>query len=783
MRLVLGSLLVVTVLVSGISSTLMTVDYWTLHSANNPNEVAPSEIVAMDYIRNNSINPIGPADLANFEKVATYTDVSHRVLQTFAGVGTYAPNAFKGLILFDATRPEEPLCLLSTYSTDFLYLAQRDQTSLKNVKSFMTNDMFLFNNCFKGPRETVYSVPQMSPPQPASATSLILPSFSTTDNSYYPAMMMLAESQSNYTMTANSDSSLWNKQVLVLPSDVHTPIQTCNVNLASNWTSTSPNLVSSMEDNTLVLSGNNDSNKTVFYDYQTSLPTKVNAVTSRYLEWQVDVKDMVADNKNLVDYAVIKLYDDDAKDWFTAGAISLTNPDFTKIQKNSWTDITFDLQNNLWKHQFGTVSKISIELRISANSTQSIKTNSLSFYDNDNSDYNPTSTSNILSWVNNGGQLIVTNTNTLGDFAKVLGLTPANQVIRAQEVTSSTGTVSLPTIKVDSTAINDAGTTVIVNYSGPDGQTPFAVSKKVGNGEIIYLLINSYTAAMQNSGNTEKCQLINTLGSLLNLTAINLPTSQAQTINKYPVSFHDSTLQGAVELNSSFVQLPDKLSLSSFSTNQLGGSSPQTIQTNDAMLKSIQVVGDVEWTIDARSYNLTSKGYGLYSPGMLSGGFQVTILLSPGANVTLNLEDKTSGKLTIYKISDTKSVTLTLYASDPSELISRTPHISVDGAANFNQFYLDKVFYSYAGQNVILTGKTSFDIGFSDVFSMVSNLKTTYKIQALTSSTTWNEWSDVPWKQVLLSPLHWLLIAVLIFVLIVSLVKQRKYDKVVSVLP
>jgi len=221
LRSVVSGLILTIIITSGMLSTLITVEYWTLHSKDNLNKVSFDEFPAMQYLRHNTdLVPISK-NIADYEFVSTPTELSYRTLNAFSGTGTYLPHVYKGRILFDAKRPEQPLHLLSSYKTKYIYLAQRDYEYLRNRPDSFVASYLLKNlhTSFKDNIATIYEVPPLSPPLPDSEMAIIFPSSSIYSTSMYDALFMFALSQYNYTTVLDYDSNLFSKRILILPCD------------------------------------------------------------------------------------------------------------------------------------------------------------------------------------------------------------------------------------------------------------------------------------------------------------------------------------------------------------------------------------------------------------------------------------------------------------------------------------------------------------------------------------------------------------------------------------
>lgn len=778
-RLISGLIFFI-ILTSGLLSTLMTIEYWTLHIENHPNNISFEELSAMEYLRLNTNPAALGTNLADYELVFTFTDVSHQTLQTFSGTGSYSFYSYKGNILFNAKQSDQPLYFFNTYQTNYLYLAQRDYEQLSQIPdSFLGQYLQFFPKSFENEEATIYEIPSLSAPTLNSENAIILPTNHST--SYPNALLMFAKALYNYTIVLDSDAGLLNRTVLVLPFDPRTPAPAFfDDTFTSGWEKVSEDLTSISDGNILELSYDNKDNSTVWISYERQFPKTIDASTYKYLVWRVFIEEM-AEDIDSSDYAGIRLYDDNAKSWFWVGAVSLTRQDCHLLRKDYWFDVTFDAQNNLW-HKFENISKMQIVLRVSPDSTQKIKTDSITLYKDLTFVYDPNLSSELIQWVENGGLLLVINGDGLmGDFSDILNLKEANDNFKAKEVEANTTTISIPQIEVAPILLKEPTVEIFASYRSEENESPFALYKTMGKGKIVYLFAEPYFSAMENAVvDYERVQLFSKMGSLLEI--IDLPISLQENVStkKYETAIREANLLGYTTIYSDYVILPEDIEISELLVNSTDVLDIQFNDSKQVLLSDIKAYGDVDWVVNTKNANITSEGLGLYSKMSIGEEFEVILDICSNSSINLKIQDTKTGNITSHTFTNADTLKFKVKNKHPIELLIRAPHIHTNGTTNLEGFYLETIVYDYEGNSVIITGPLSFSIGFSDTFTLISDFKTddNTTIEVVKSGKIWNEWNDVPWTNILTSTQHILLILIIILLVphIKNLVKTEKSE-------
>jgi len=168
-RLIIGCMIAL-LAISGVSSTLVRIDYWERFSkfglAGEGETVVPAnELKAMDYLRFNA-PPYG--------QVLTLTDKSWTRLKYYAGI----PNIFhRPEVIFDASCPEFVFQTLSALQVKYIYLTPRDFAVLheRYGEGFIAQHLIHYLPiAFNNSGVVIYEVPQFSLPS-ASDFALLIP--------------------------------------------------------------------------------------------------------------------------------------------------------------------------------------------------------------------------------------------------------------------------------------------------------------------------------------------------------------------------------------------------------------------------------------------------------------------------------------------------------------------------------------------------------------------------------------------------------------------------------
>ena len=169
MKMFTAGLMLVLIIVCGISSTLIKIDYWTRNAAfggaGEGKTVVPlEELEAMDYLRINT---------PSYGQVLTLTQKSWDVLKCFAGI----PNIFhRPEVIFGESDSEFVFQVLSALGVKYVYMAPRDFSMLDEKYGETSIAKRIIQHlpiAFENSMVRIYEIPHLSPPYTTENLALI----------------------------------------------------------------------------------------------------------------------------------------------------------------------------------------------------------------------------------------------------------------------------------------------------------------------------------------------------------------------------------------------------------------------------------------------------------------------------------------------------------------------------------------------------------------------------------------------------------------------------------
>ncbi len=338
-----------------------------------------------------------------------------------------------------------------------------------------------------------------------------------------------------------------------------------------------------------------------------------------------------------------------------------------------------------------------------------------------------------LSYVEDGGRLIILNTNGYGFFANYLA-PPQEETVYATHLTGHT-TVDLPEISVN---LLDTNYEVLRWYIGMNGEKiPFTIYTRWGDGEIYYVNIYPIVAYVEeygkNSGN-----VFETLKTVLNMSG-NIPSLSkvmdynVATATKTEAIFRSVSLNGDIIVESPSFVLPItngyEIILENGTSIPLSGDISIATKTNSRIYLdnvNIEYGRGMYAKIESRSSNVTVAFGG-------SGEF-----------VLMDLDEGTVKTVMTGKISFNTS----RQDNNPLEFYVKTPTITSNGEASFKEFWAaSSALYlklSASGEDITINGKTIFSLSFSDVYTISDSFTYSGALTKASATVEWNEWETLP---------------------------------------
>jgi hypothetical protein len=387
-----------------------------------------------------------------------------------------------------------------------------------------------------------------------------------------------------------------------------------------------------------------------------------------------------------------------------------------------------------------------------------------------------------MEWINQGGQLIVfdnpismsngENRNTA--FTDLLTIN-AKKTMEADGIKSKTNYVEFPsTIKVPMIYSDDNNVKIISYYiKNNTSISPYALTKKIGKGEIVYLVISPYVSALEYSTGNLRRNYYEKMSSILNMldlrcfnrTLIKWTDFPQFDFIKEPINF-----TGKIVVDTDYIQL-SKLNVNRIATFSSNGMT-ETMYLNNSIIEDLKYDGPVKFRINGSEIYSSGISLGTYSNIKIIGDFSLTIEISKNNTVKISMWG--DGTLLNETFQDCV-IQLSFKNNHIASVLVKTPTITTEGDTFFNRariyrnYYNMPLFYDDGTEPFQVIGKTTFKIKYSDngiifIENFIFNGKWFYPMteQKQPSFTE----IDIPWFSVLTSSFHILLVTTMSIFLI-----------------
>ncbi len=383
---------------------------------------------------------------------------------------------------------------------------------------------------------------------------------------------------------------------------------------------------------------------------------------------------------------------------------------------------------------------------------------------------------NPVDWVSRGNRLVVVDTYGYGYFAQLLGLRGGlGSNVFADELRSGDVAISIPKVELPTQNRSIDGS-VLASYS-LDGQivAPLASAKALGRGEIIYLDLLPYLQALAQVGSrNEKHQLflaLKDLPRLLNIAKEDRhrvdgeipPIGYVETKNH--AAFSHASLTGSILINTTFLELASDQQFDSLTVDPDSGNG----MPNLSFLRKVTVNGTSDISLGAAHASLIpAEDLGSYSLLYFESGVNVRIQ-TYGAMINLILMSDPTGSTSLNITTKTASITY----SKPIFVRVRQPSIAIKGTMHLEGAWFDVLGdrnILARNQNVDLAGDMKLNIDSMTPIVMSAKLSSMKQVNAhflssgvFTSGSLYKSfylYSVVPWQKILTSPWNLILITV-----------------------
>jgi hypothetical protein len=743
------------IVVYGISTTFLNLEYWNI-SANDPSKLpSQSEMEAV-----NALKKIFDNDPKAW--LATVTGYSSAIA-TFA---TPADQLVLKQTLYTAYRPEMAFTQLyrhPAYDHAYVYLHNRDLAQLnKFADRFLANYAKTLPIVYENSEVKIYNVSKVSPPLPSGDTILLIPLDKSLcdQQTLYTAYSLLSQGLYNYTVAYDLDAKALNSKTIVLAYDPPKGnILTSLFEDTFNRTLTSYSIV---RGNWRIADRELLGGETGKYGEGVILsPVFAENFTATFKAKPV------SGNASVLNYVSLVYSWVDSKNYRIAdimfGADFYIYVHFRTIVNGiekaipNWPGIKTDLK---WK--FGDEYNITVTVDGTLNQ---IAVNGKTYLSNDmeniagkiglryyrfyqvsfdyfllkyNISLNLRPIEDYLAYLEAGGRLIILNTNGYHYFASNL-FSVENSTLSAERIEFDKKTLNLPSkVALPKLTPRNSTTAVLSRYVG-SGEAPFVTKQSFGSGELLYVNIKPIIEALRKD---EAPAYYPSLGSLLE--DLDLPKVKPNLVLSSDGYSKEIRLKNDVKVEAESLLFPPKTTLKHLEIKTTN----RTITLLN--VTSVKMEGYPKLLI--KTENLTiGDGQGFYATLKLNTRF----VIEPH-NGMFNLE-AAAGK-TKYHITNVEQ--LSIVPDVVIQLLARTPKVSAN-EANFIEFYthgsLNRRTRTY-GQNLNVSGKTSFQIMLSDSYTMLEDVELSGSLKRDPPIVSLDELSTIP------TAIFWFTILLPIFV-------------------
>ncbi|MEM3579895.1 MAG: hypothetical protein QXQ64_01360 [Candidatus Bathyarchaeia archaeon] len=736
-------ILIGTIVLFGISTTFLNLEYWNKVANNPANHPSHTEMCAINAFKEMLDN-----DPRTW--LATVTSGS-------SAIATFAAPADKlGLkqLLYTAYRPEMTFMQLyrhPAYDHPYVYIHSRDLSELKKfADSFFAKHLSMLPIVFENPEVKIYNASKPSPPQPNSDTALILPLDKglCSEESFYIAYDMLSEGFYNYTVAYDLDEKILDAKTIILAYDppseglLATSYQdSFNQTLGSwsiikgNWKITNGELFGGevgKYGEGIILSQVSAQNFRVSFKTK---PLSGNATALNYVRllysWVNSENYRMADIMFGTDgYVYVHIRT-------ITNGVEQIMPNWPGIK----TDLKWDFSNeyNITVTVNGTLNQISVNDKpyLSLELENILGRIGLGYYRfyqavfddftiNYNIKLNLRTIEDYIRFLELGGKIIILNTNGYNFFTNNL-LTLTNNTFNAEKIEELNGKLELPIkIPMQKLLLKDSTASVISNYIGSNGENPFIIKQNYGKGELFYVNIYPILESIRKAEDPSAFYPV--LGRLLgDLKLPKLDNTFILVADGY-VKAVDISGNSKAETRSLIFPLEIKF-------KQL-----EILTKNGSFtlynVTSIQIKCNSNIIVEAENFAL-ENGQGFYAALRLNSTFAV----KPSIGMLNVLVAKENEEI---QITNVEKLSITPHSS--VNLLARTPEISAS-QATFTEFYpLGSLQWSTNtyGQNLKVTGPTTFQIMLSDSYTILKNVKLGQFFTRDPPSIMFDELSTIP---------------------------------------
>ncbi len=732
--------LVSLVMISGISSTLLSVNMWTKATGPWADTISPTaeERAGIDFLRNLST----PTAFTIATPALHWWSYDNQLLGLSGARILYDDQLS---LLFGTKDPATSWRVLELQGVKYIWISQSRLESSFNSSYVISHLVPNLRPIFEGSDIRIYEVPSFHSPFGNDVAVSVESNYLSQEEYFVPEMVGL--SGVSYGIFATNDYSQLQFQTIVLTSD-----SSYAGWLDSNFTSWTPTFGSVVRSNDIVTySTPNDTNP--YYDYA-SPALRINTTRQPYLlvNWRMPLI--------MAGFTGLSL--------FIHG--SITGFHYLDLgYSNAWTSSRFDLRDF---SSFGTAASgrvpithdmirsdeiVDLVILRTGDKGASYQLRSIGIVDNPSI---PSFNATELALA--GKEVVVVNTYGYGSVAHLMGFQPDRRVKPIDSFRTSSMTISVPESELTFWG-EPTNATVLLSYSFMGRiVAPLAYEKHWGNGEIIYLDLKPYfdSVGAQSQGQN-RYDSFNALKIIPSLIGLNQPSADAYLAPKTPplgfvetvdhIAFSYAQFAGSLVINSTFLQVTseskaDTLTLDSVAVNGFDGG---------LYVRNLVINGTKEILIISSEAQLrTDTVNGGYS--IITADTSTTITIRALNLITLDIGADNTGARDTSVHAKLASITY----SEPVTFRVRNPVITIEGVSHYVNAWSDvlngKTFLARGG-NVTIGGNSKLGVESTSPNMQAGSVQLSQQTFARGDSqgslySTSYLYSAVPWIEIAKSP-------------------------------
>jgi hypothetical protein len=700
------------IVVVGSMSTLLSVETWMVNAgpwAHMPETISENELAALDFLK----------DKSHTFRTVSLSDLS---LAEIYLVGLFPGASPNNYVDFFSIQYPQNLFLVST-DTQYVYVTNRDLDLLSKPQY---RDSFFFkylvqylSPVYQNSEVKIYELPDFHPPTSAE-TGYIFPR--RVNARFLPSLFTLALSDYSYDQIQLDDSNLFNKSVLILPTDFSDNYDWIPFTSSGNFIQNG-SFENGVWEGSLVIT----TNESVYGQNSAKLVadgSNTNGIWSNF----VDIRNFdqltisafvkISEIKTPSFYGALYFYNATKQllskknhvDWLL---LNSPTSDFVRHNKTFSTsefpeETRYVRVRFRWWNEDGNPSGVAYLDGIQINGGGV----PLPWEPYEHFDLKVKKLlKDFTKWIEKGGRLIVFGEGNHGYFLNltkttILGSTTINEIV------SEKGKLSFP-VSTASILSLDSSSEILASYKyNDDTIIPFAFVSEYGEGEIIYINAGPFFSISQSDEYETKKAMFSQLKSLLYLLNLSFLSTyqgparypmESRWIAQYPVwGVNNVNCTGRVRV------VAESLDVSSF--KEINITKIEIIYQNGTKkdFNNISIIDPKIFGQDlifhSQNVQITSSENG-YS-AINFKGFNLTIDLIKGSFLNLSIHDQ---------IMNFSNCTIIIESFNDHVFLLKQPEIIVEGLVNFEKVSIPSLTgISHFAQPYILQGTTKFRVDFSD---------------------------------------------------------------------